>query len=112
MGVLVYGNGTDPLEVSDHLLTHLMIVAATKLRRSESFTVSFTGIASGSGRTTIWLQPAIPLRFEFDSAEQCTVDRALLQELAESASSSRGITIDSATDLESGVRRLDHARAA
>lgn len=113
MGTLLYGNATDGLEVSDRLLSHLMIVASTKLRRGESFTVTFTGISeTGSGRTSIWLQPAIPLRFVYDDSEPCVVDRELLRSLADDASSSRGIVIDSASDLESVARRFDHVRAA
>ncbi len=70
MGRLYYGNGTEAIEMPDRTLAHLRVVATTKLRRSESFSVSWKhpdGVAGG--RSTIWLHCSIPLRFEFDAAE-------------------------------------------
>ncbi|MFX6036389.1 hypothetical protein ABTE74_23650, partial [Acinetobacter baumannii] len=46
------------------------------------------------GRSTIWIQPSIPLRFVFSSVEPEMLDPALLQTYANSATSSSGLTID------------------
>ena len=39
MGNLYYGTAPEPIRVPDRLLSHLKVVAATKLRRGESFTL-------------------------------------------------------------------------
>lgn len=95
MGHLFYGNDGDPIVIPDRLLAHVKVVIATKLRRSESFTLSWRHADDAApGRTTIWLQPAIPLRFVFDVAEAEVLDQALLQVLAKGANSSNGLVID------------------
>ena len=45
------------------------------------------------GRSTIWLHPSIPLRFVFDDPEPTELNRAWIEELAQSASSSGGIQL-------------------
>ncbi len=95
MGRLYYGTTTDAIELPDRMLAHLRIVASTKLRRSESFTVSWThSSGDGEGRSTIWLHCSIPLRFDFDRAEAEQIDRAYLEQLAQEAASSNGIVFD------------------
>jgi hypothetical protein len=94
MGILFYGGNETPLRFDDDTLAHLKVVIATKLRRGESFTLSWRHADDDPrGRTTLWLSPAIPLRFQFDSAEQNVLSREWLQELANSANSSAGIVI-------------------
>lgn len=101
MGQLYYGSSTEPIEMPDRLLAHVKVVVATKLRRSESFTMSWTH-APGveGGRSTIWLQPAIPLRFVFSATEPEALDPSYLKQLANAASSSAGLTIDLRSDTE------------
>ncbi|WP_448256334.1 DUF7882 family protein [Microbacterium aurum] len=92
MGRLYYGNSTDAIVVDDRELAHLKMVAMTKLRRSEGFSVSFS--AADAGRSSIWVHCAIPLRFDFDSAESIRLDPAYVNELAQAAASAMGIVID------------------
>jgi hypothetical protein len=95
MGYLHYGNSTEAIEIPDRVLAHLKIVATTKLRRAESFTLSWRHAAGTTpGRTTIWLQPSIPLLFRFDSAEPEALNPAVLKDMANSANSSGGLSID------------------
>ena len=48
----------------------LKVVIVTKLRRKESFTLSWVHPeGEPAGRSTIWLHQAIPLRFVFDDAD-------------------------------------------
>ncbi len=94
MGMLHYAGDDLPHDVDDHLLAHLRVVISTKLRRSESFTLTLVHPeGSPTGRTTLWLQPAIPLRFTFDSAGPESLDRALLQQMANEANSARGVVV-------------------
>lgn len=114
MGRLYYGNGSEPIELPDRALAHLRVLATTKLRRSESFSVALRNTADPlAGRSVIWLHCSIPLRFEFDGAEPEAVDRRLLEELAQSAMATGGITLDIADDaLTSPVARRHLERAA
>ena len=93
MGYLFYGSTTEPIEIPDRLLAHIKVVVATKLRRSESFMFSWRHPEAASPRSTIWLQPAIPLRFVFHSDGE-NIDPAVLRRLAEAANSSKGLVVD------------------
>ena len=94
MGTLFYGGETTPIRIEDRALAHLKVVIATKLRRGESFTVSWRHADDDPrGRSTIWVHPSIPLRFVFDDPEPTVLSRAWVEELANSANSSGGIML-------------------
>lgn len=95
MGTLFYGGTDMPIDIEDRALAHLKIVITTKLRRNESFTVSWKHPSDRpGGRTTLWLHPAIPLRFVFESDVAPPLDRTWMEELATSAHSTGGIVLD------------------
>lgn len=101
MGYLFYGASTQPIEIPDRLLAHIKVVIATKLRRGESFTLSWQHPAGEpEGRSTIWLQPAIELRFVFGNPEPEKLDSALLQRFANDAGSTAGLIVDLAQTLD------------
>lgn len=112
MGHLLYANDGDPIVIPDMVLAHLKTVVAMKLRRGESFTVSWRH-APGQppGRSTIWLQPSIPLRFVFDSPEPERLDPDLLKRLADEATSTGGLMVD-LTDPTGTDRRPAHGSSA
>ena len=117
MGRLYYGNATDAIVMPDHTLAYLRVIATTKLRRSESFSVSWRHPDDvAGGRSTIWLHCSIPLRFEFDSAESYELDRSQLEEMAKAANSSGGLTLELCEPEELpvpiGVTRSGLGRAA
>ena len=94
MGTIYYGGSATPINIDDRALAHLKVVIATKLRRSESFTVTWRHPDDQPrGRSTIWLHPSIPLRFVFDDPEPTELSREWIEELASSANSSGGITL-------------------
>ena len=94
MGTIYYGGSATPIHIEDRALAHLKVVIATKLRRDESFTVSWRHPDDQPrGRSTIWLHPSIPLRFVFDDPEPTDLSREWIEELANSANSSGGITL-------------------
>lgn len=94
MGTLYYGDAAAPIEIEDRALAHLKVVIATKLRRGESFTLSWTHDTDHEpGRSTVWLHPSIPLRFVFDDPEPALLSRAWIEDLASSANSSGGLTL-------------------
>lgn len=92
MGTMYYGGGAMPIEIEDRALAHLKFVISAKLRRGESFTVSWRHHDDEPrGRSTVWLHESIPLRFVFDDPEPAQLSRPWLEELANSAHSSGGI---------------------
>lgn len=94
MGSLYYGDTQTPIQIEDRALAHLKVVIATKLRRNESFTLSWRHPEGDApGRSTLWLHPSIPLRFVFEEAESPELSRRWIEELAHSANSSGGITL-------------------
>ncbi len=90
MGQLHYGNSDTRIEIPDRLLAHLKVVIATKLRRNESFMMSWT---AEDGRSSIWLQPSIPLRFVFESADMEVLNPAAIRDMANAATSSAGLVV-------------------
>ncbi|QEW00832.1 hypothetical protein F6J84_12455 [Microbacterium caowuchunii] len=108
MGSLYYGSDPEPIEMPDRLLAHVKVVIATKLRRGESFTLSWRHTTDApAGRSTLWLHPAIPLRIVFDDAEPEVLDPRWLQELAVSASSTGGLSVS--LEAEADAVRLPQA---
>ncbi len=94
MGILIYDSVEPPIEIEDRALSHLKMVVLAKLRRGESFAVSWKHPpGTPGGRSTIWLNPAIPLRFVFDEAEAPELNQKWLAAMSESANALGGITL-------------------
>ncbi len=112
MGTLYYSE--TPIHIEDRALAHLKVVISTKLRRAESFTLSWVHPADQErGRSTIWLHTTIPLRFVFDDSEPPELNARWIADLARSANSSGGIMlvaeqIESAPDVDSQTEATMH----
>jgi len=64
MGTLTHDGLT--VHFDDRVLSHVQIVVVQKLRRNESFLMSWRDSDSvGDGRSSIWLSDSIPLHFRF-----------------------------------------------
>src|SRR6478735_9314307 len=96
MGTLFYAE--QAIEMDDRTLAHLKVAVVTKLRRRESFTLSWTH-AEGepAGRTTIWMHEAIPLRFEFDEPQAPALHREWIEDILRSATTTGGIQLTAET---------------
>lgn len=92
MGRLIYDHIGPAVDIDDRTLAHLKVVIVAKLRRQESFTLSWER-PDEYGRTTIWIHPTIPVQFEFDSAEPEQLNRQWIQRLADSAARGGGIVL-------------------
>lgn len=91
---MYYGGSESAIHIDDRALAHLKVVIATKLRRGESFTLSWRHPEDEPmGRSTIWLHPSIPLRFVFDDPEPAALSREWIEDLAASANSSGGLLL-------------------
>lgn len=111
MGMIYYDGADNPIHIDDRALAHLKVVIATKLRRNESFTLTWKHADGDSpGRTTIWLHPSIPLRFIFDEPEPVDLRADWITAMANSANSTGGITIVPEDVLP--VPQLSHADVA
>jgi len=95
MGRLRYDGTSDPILIEDATLAHLKIVIATKLRRQESFMMTWRPVDSGiDQRATVWIHPAIPLQFGFDAAENPPIDPRLIAEMMQSLNATGELVLD------------------
>ena len=93
MGSLTY-DVVYKVKFEDRALAHLQLVIATKMRRGESFNFSWIKDPSmGSGRTTIWMHPAIPLVYDFDGSRHPAINRAWIEALMATANSTTGLVL-------------------
>jgi len=110
MGKMFYGSTKDAIWIEDRALAHLKVVIATKLRRNESFTLSWRH-PDDAGRSTIWVHPAIPLRFVFDEPEPPALSTEWITAMANSANSSGGISlVPESVDPEQDEAESDSAQ--
>lgn len=95
MGRLKYDNTAEPIHIEDETLAHLKVVIATKLRRQESFMMTWRPIEKGAdGRMTVWIHPSVPLLFVFDDAEAPPIDSRRLEEMIHSVNASGELVLD------------------
>ena len=79
-------------DFDDRILAHFRIVMVTKLRRRESFTLTWErGNDEGGGRVSLWIDPSIPLQFRFDGSKEPTISRAWIEALVAVAASTTGL---------------------
>jgi hypothetical protein len=93
MGKLTY-DSTLVADFDDRVLAHLQVVIGAKLRRGESF--YFTGRDDpqvGDGRSTIWLNPGIPLGYKYFGGRPPSLNRDWIEALMVTANSSGGLRI-------------------
>ena len=94
MGFIFYDSISGPIHIDDRALAHLKVVIATKLRRNESFTLSWKHPeGTPGGRSTIWLHPSIPLRFVFDDPDATPLNARWIEDLMHTVNSTGGITL-------------------
>lgn len=94
VGTLYYGDAGTPIGIEDRALAHLKVAITTKLRRGESFTLSWRHPdGQQRGRSTLWVHATIPLRFVFDEPENPEISRQWIEDLMRSANSTGGIQL-------------------
>ncbi len=90
MGSLHYGSPPASFELDDRALAHVELVVVAKLRRNESFALTIDG--PKDGRSTLWINTASTLRFEFGVGAH-EINREWLEELLDSANTTAGMRI-------------------
>lgn len=91
MGSLSYGGTEYPFE--DRLLQHLQVVITTKLRRRESFALSWVPAMESGARETIWIDNGLPMRFRYDSKTVPGINREWLEALMEGTHKPTGLMV-------------------
>lgn len=105
MGNLVYASAAK-FEFDDRVLSHVKVAVGAKLRRQESFYLSWTLPSSeGSGRRSLWVSPSIPLEFHFRSSRAPEINRVWVLALELSASGDRGMIVMPEADAEAYVQQ-------
>jgi hypothetical protein len=93
MGRLIY-DSTLEADFDDRLLAHLQIVIGSKLARNESFYFSWKDSqAVGDGRTSIWVHPAIPLRFKYHGGRAPSINPEWIRQLLADSHTAHGLRI-------------------
>ena len=59
MGTMYYGGSAMPIQIEDRALAHLKVVVATKLRRNESFTLSWPHADRRTSGTVDAVDPSV-----------------------------------------------------
>ncbi len=97
MGSLHY-DGRE-FELDDRVLAHLQVVISAKLRRHESFFITWSQpLERGSGRHSIWVDNGVPLHIFFNGSRVPTLNRNWIDELMTSASRATGLVISEEPD--------------
>jgi hypothetical protein len=92
MGKILYGEAGTELVFDDRDMAHLQLVIGAKLRRRESFFFSWKEDPSvGEGRSSIWIDAAIPLYFKYYGSKSPSINREWLELLTLSANSAQGL---------------------
>ncbi|WP_104162386.1 ATP-dependent DNA ligase [Cryobacterium sp. N22] len=92
MGKLI--SGATEVDFDDRALVHLQSVIGSKLRRGESFALTWDDpMAAGDARSSLWLHPSIPLYFKFSGNATGGLNPAWIDLLATSADSGDGLLL-------------------
>lgn len=98
MGRLEYNSSRPAIEVEDETLAYLKIIIGTKLRRQESFMMTWEPIgAAPDRRLTAWISPSIPLVLAFDDPKMPPIDPARITHMMESLNAHGELVIDHLT---------------
>lgn len=108
MGILFYGAARFAIHFDERVLTHLQLVMTSKLRRGESFTLSWADSPqAGSGRSIVWISPTTDLHYNFSGSRVATINRTWLLELAQLANSPQGLHVTEEGTLTAGEATLN-----
>jgi hypothetical protein len=87
--------GHDDFILDDRLLEHLKLVIIQKLRRGESFLLTWSYPAEqGSGRRSVWIHGGSTLHFRFTRQHRSHLNQEWLGALLEASHSVRGLNLD------------------
>lgn len=92
MGSLHYGS--ERLELDDRTLAHVQLVIVSKLRKNESFLLSWSvAPGRGSGRYSLWIDTGFPIMFRFEGSRVIRLNRAWLDAMMEHSYTVAGLEL-------------------
>jgi len=96
MGTLEYNSSRPAIEIEDETLAHLKVIIATKLRRQESFMMTWVSddAAASTGRLSAWIHPSIPMVMAFDSSTLPPIDAKRIARMMQSLNAHGELLID------------------
>ena len=95
MGRLRYDGTSEPILIEDETLAHLKVIIGTKLRRQESFMMTWSPGGEGPARLSAWIHPSIPLVIAFDDAAHAPIDAARVTKMMEHLNAHGEIVVSS-----------------
>ncbi|WP_091226363.1 hypothetical protein [Microbacterium sp. 3J1] len=99
MGTLEYNSSHPPIHIDDATLAHVKVIIGTKLRRQESFMMTWLSpTGDSSGRMTAWVHPSIPLVLAFDDQKMPSIDRARIARMMDGLNAHGELVIDTLSD--------------
>lgn len=111
MGTLTYGGSR--IEFDDRLLVHLQVVIVQRFRRGEGFAMSWIrSVAIGSGRSTVWMAPTLPVVFDFAGSRVPSINPEWLHRLADTAASGTGLIVTNEDGTLAQEGPAGHSRSA
>lgn len=96
MGSLEYNSSRPAIVIDDETLAHLKVIIATKLRRQESFMMTWVadGETTSAGRLSAWVHPSIPIVMAFDAATMPRIDAQRIARMMQSLNAHGELLID------------------
>ena len=93
-------------QFEDRLLAHLKSAIVKKLRKKESFLLSWAKeIEEGGGRVSVWISPHSALAFRFSGSRPPALNKAWLSVLAAQANTPRGLVVLTEKEAETLVKQ-------
>ncbi|MFZ4894233.1 hypothetical protein ACL9RL_07270 [Plantibacter sp. Mn2098] len=93
MGTLNYAGSS--FEFDDRTLAHLKIIIVQKLRRRESFILSWQHhTENGGGRSSIWITDGAPIYFKFHGSKSVSLNREWLDRMMSTTHTVYGLVLD------------------
>lgn len=92
MGTLIY-SGTQEYEFDDRTLEYLRIVITSRLRKDESFLLTWTTSAPRPVTISLWITSSVPIAFHFAGEQQRTLSQEWFRYLMKSSYSTRGLML-------------------
>lgn len=111
MCALIYGPGP-VYDMDDRTLAHVKLAVVAKLRRQESFLLSWpNSVDQGSGRVSLWMSPTMSLQFQFAGSRPPAINRAWVLAMLDSSHSDRGVLIEPETEAGKAAAPTDGSRS-
>ena len=105
VGELIYGSGTR-YDLGDRTLEHIRVVTGARLRRRESFYLSWVSSNDPeTGRVSVWLSPSIPLQFHFFGNTPPKINPVWIRALELNAAGDRGMVVMTEVEAANYIRQ-------